>query len=1041
MSELTVSYGLLPPQGRSSQNLHILPISKILYPYDRNDCFITCGRDGSVIRHLCTPEGVSIGGVKVQAHSDWVSDIIQVDIDSYVTVSYDFSIVLLTWKPALGNWETKIIGDHEDYIKCIVGIPTTEEDCIMFATGGLDKKVKVWKMESKSNGAECIRVFDNIQANDTGSIYTMDSVGAHKNLPFDLIIGDGNGDLIFYSSKQDKEFSRVKNIHFTNMKVVKMFDDYTRLVSTCSDGLICIWDLTEVTSVLKILASFKWDCSIWCIEGNSLEELYVGDSKGRITKSNFSNIQNVGLEVVYEPQPSIEETNEDTRSQSSTKPKKKHVGILCINWLRNNYLLFSQSVDSNLNRLDLSNNTLAVAEGGIALTKSSLLTNRRHVITENTKGEIQRWDIVVCELLDTFDPSEGNFDQVVSKYTSREVLSHWCSVSVKVGLLFVKLNQRLLNTEVYGSSLKEYHVVNGLKPNPDERYNLGKIVANSLFNELVMYEMHKDKVYRLEMVSKKKNSSFFHNETSNSTESPLDTKRGATRRKSAFHRLNTNAGQLATERCSPSTSAPNSPFLQGESPLPVDDKPFLGPPAFSDRGLTTRASSNASSNDANSDSGYNPPHLKTTEARTTSSGSLFGRKLRLFKTTSARALAGSSGSNDSNYTSAVSDAEESAVDDDTKDTSATSTNTVNTTTTSTHAPAETVVWNSELSTDSVPLPQPSDTTKPTSTSAEPAESEQRKKSREESMSDLIEQFHDNYRSQVSNNTSTLKMLSRKPPHTKIIRDACSPIIRVTNGVLIVLHSWQKGSCGGRVLFSTYLPPARNDEYVKTLEKVDGDESEDFEDTLGEPLQQERVIEEKEKLSKEEWADREFGNGSNRRQIYEQLENILPFWFSKTLLCDSKVVKQQPKLNFVITPWRGSNDQATVSQGSSQGSSQQQQPSSLQHYKMKFGRSGLRSNDTLLGTTDLPKVSETNLKLLAPAMIKVKKIKVYIVDRFETKTPEMRNKIEPSEWLELLCKGQILDNDMTLSTVRTLYWKSQGDIVFEYRRKTSAPSAI
>ncbi|GAV52259.1 hypothetical protein ZYGR_0AG02500 [Zygosaccharomyces rouxii] len=1038
MSELTVSYGLLPPQGHSSQNLHILPISKILYPYDRNDYFVTCGRDGSVIRHQCTPEGVSIGGVKVQAHSDWVTDIIQVDSNSYVTVSYDFSIVLLTWRPALDNWETKIIGDHKDYIKCIVEIPTNEEDRIMFATGGLDKKVKVWKMESKVNGAECIRVFDNIQANDTGSIYTMDSVGADKNLPFDLIIGDGNGDLIFYSSKQDKEFSRVKNVHSTNMKVVKMFDNCTRLISTCSDGLICIWDLTEVTSVLKIIASFKWDCSIWCIEGKNLKELYVGDSKGRITKSDFSNIQNVGLEVVYEPQPSVEALTMDIRSQSSSQPKRKHAGILCINWLPNNYLLFSKSVDSNLNRLELTTNNLTVAEGGIALTKSSLLTNRRHVITENTKGEVQRWDIVVCELLDTFDPSEGDFDQLVSKYTSREVLSHWCSVSVKVGLLFVKLNRRLLNTEVYGSSLKEYHVVNGVKPNPDERYNLGKIVANSLFNEFVMYEMHKDKIFRLDMVSKRKNSSFFHNEAHSNTDSPLDSKRGISRRKSAFHRLNSSAGPLATERCSPSTSAPNSPFLQGESSIPVDDKPFLGPPALSDRGSTTRAPSNASSNEGNSDSGNNSPHLKTSEARTMSSGSLLGRKLRLFKTTSARALTGSSGSNDStsNSTSAVSDAEESAVDDDTKDTSATSGNTTNTTTMSTHTPAETVVWNSGYSTDNVPLTQSGDTTKPNGSGAESVETEQRKGSREESMSDLIEQFHDNYRTQSNNSTSTLKMLSRKPPQTKIIRDACSPVVRVTNGVLIVVHSWQKGSCGGRVLFSTYLPPARNADYVKTLEKVDGEESEDIEDTLGESLQNERINEEKEKLSNEEWADREFGNGRNRRQIYEQLEDILPFWFSKTLLCDSKVVKQQPKLNFVITPWRGNNDQTNVSHGSYQGSSQQpqQQPSSLQHYKMKFGRSGLRSSDTLLKTTDLPKVSENNLKLLAPGMIKVKKIKVYIVERFETKTPEMKNKIEPSEWLELLCKGQVLENDMTLSTVRTLYWKSQGDIVFEYRRK-------
>lgn len=1042
MSELTVSYCLLPPQGHNSQNSHILPISKILYPYDSNEYFVTCGRDGSVIRHQCTEEGESIGGVKVQAHSDWVSDIIQVDSNSYITVSYDFSIVLLTWRQELENWETKIIGDHEDYIKCIIKIQTNEEGRIMFATGGLDKKVKFWKMESKLNGAECVRVFDNTQVNDTGSIYTMDCMGANRDLPFDIVIGDGNGDLIFYSSKQDKEFTRVKNIHNTNMKVVKLFDDGTRLLTTCSDGLICIWDLTEVDSVLKIQASFKWDCSIWCIEGNNLKELYVGDSKGRIIKTDLSKANNVGLEVVYEPQQTTEENHNtaDIKSQSSSQSKKKHIGILCISWLPNNYLLFSRSVDSNLNRLELANNKQTVAEGGIALTKSSLLTNRRHVITENTKGEIQRWDIIACELLDTFDPSEGDFDQVVSKYTSREVLSHWCSVSVKVGLLFVKLNQRLLNTEVYGSSLKEYQVVNGVKPNPDERYNLGKIVANSLFNELVMYEMYKDKVFRSEMVSKRKNSSFFHNEVHSNNELPLDSKKGHSKHKSAFHRLSTSAGPPSIDRCSPSTSAPNSPFLQGESSIPMDDRPFLGPPALSDRGLTARAPSNASSNGGTSDTGLNSSHSKTSGARTMSSGSLLGRKLRLFKTTSARALTGSSGSNDSTNTnnSAISDAEEFAVDDDTRDTSTLSANTSNTITMHTHPQPETIVWNSGYSTESVPLSCSAETTKHCGSGTESVETEQyKKKTRKESMSDLIEEFHDNYRTQSNNNTSTLKMLSRKPPQTKIVRDSCSPIVRVTNSVLIVIHSWQKGSCGGRVLFSTYLPPARNADYVKALEKVDGDESEELEDTTAEPQQNERIIDKREKPVHKEWVDREYGSEKSRRQIYEKLEDILPFWFSKTLLCDARVTKQQPKLNFVIMPWRDGSEQTA----NSQASQPQPQQSSLQHYKMKLSRSSQKSTDTLSKSTDLPKVSEGNLKLLAPGMIKVKKIKNYIVDRFETKTPEMKNKIDPSEWLELLCKGQVLENDITLSTVRTLYWKSQGDIVFEYRRQISPLSNI
>lgn len=1004
---MTVSYGLLPPQSRSSQNLHILPISKILYPYDRDDYFITCGRDGSVIRHRCTPEGISLGGTKVQAHNDWVSDIIQQDVDSFLTVSYDFSIVLLTWRPELENWETKIIGDHEDYIKCIVEIPTDEEDGgFMFATGGLDKKVKIWRLDQ--NEAKCLHVFDNSQENDTGSIYCMNSVQPGKSLPFDLIVGDSNGDLVFYSCKQKAEFSRVKNIHKTNMKALKMFDDCTKLVSTCSDGLICVWDLTEVVNVLKIMASFKWDCSIWCIEGDCLEELYVGDSKGRVTRADFSNVQSVRLEMVYESHSPTEEASPNDNNTPAKEPKKKHVGIVCINWLPNNYLLFSRSVDSDLNRLDLSNNHLTVSRGGIALTKSSLLTNRRHVITENTKGEIQRWDIVVCELLDTFDPSEGTFDQVVSKYTSQEILSHWCSVSVKVGLLFVKLNNRILNTEVYGSSLKEYDVVNGVQPNPDERYNLGKIVANSLFNEFVMFEIYKDKIYRQALVPKRRNNSFFHNETTPVAETQ-DSKNKERRRKSAFYKLG-YPNSVADKVVPTSLSAPNSPFLASQTPSLVKDRPLLGPPALSDRGTSTSTANNSESSES-----ANLPPLKNTESRTMSSGSLLSRKLRIFKNSNNRAL---TNANDAENNSAISDAEDSALDDDTRDASNTTTETAGNNAASQMESSQQQICNGDTRNTTI-----TETAETSATNLEP-----KKKLKEENLLDLMAHFRETYKQQFTN-TSTLKMLAKKPPATKIVRDNLSPIMRVTNGVLIVVHSWEKGSCGGRVLFSTYLPP-RNADYVKALSKEDSEESEDFDDSLLEPLsqpqQQERCSGETEKVTDEGSEENECGNGKNRKEVYEQLEGILPYWFSKILFCDSRVAKQQPKLNFVIMPWRNNEP------GSPLGQPQQQSP--LQHYKMKFGRGSSRSTDLLAGTTDLPRVSESNLKLLAPGMIKVKKIKAYIVDRFETKTPEMKNKVEPSEWLELLCKGQVLDNDMTLSTVRTLYWKSQSEIVFEYRRK-------
>lgn len=994
MDELTISYGLLAPKSCASTDCHILPISKILYPSGQSEFFLTCGRDGSIIKHKCDFNGDSIKRKRMQVHSDWVSDMIQVDENKFITVSYDFSIVLLTLhEDELDTWEMKIIGDHDDYIKNVVEIPASNGE-FLFATGGLDKKVKVWVLENDE--ATLIHEYDNSQIDDTGSIYALKSVDSDFSGPFNLVAGDCDGNIIFYSTSTKTEFLRIPKAHETNIKLISLVDNCTRLVTASSDGYISVWDLSKPKENFPRLATFKWDCSVWVIKGSNLNQLYIADCKGRINQADLSFNDNPRIGQVFGPD---DETN---------NKKKKNGGITDVMILPNDVLMFSKSTDSNLCRLDLRSGSLKITEGGYALTKSSLLTNRRHVITENSKGEIQRWDIVICELVNTFDSSEGNFDEVVSKYTSKEILSHWCSVSVKVGMLFVKLNPRVFNTEVYGSALEDYKFVNEVQLSSDERYNLGKIVVNSLFNEFLSYEAQKDKLFRKQLISKKKDTMFYHREGS-ATPATIHESDGVSRSKekrkrSAFYRFTSTTP--SSESGLGSFSAPNTPFFTAEgSELPVEEQALLPPPA--NPNTSTEKATGESSNV------LGPPMIKTSEGRTMSSGSLIGRKLRIFRTysTTSRPNNGTASAGDTLAT--TSDIEDPLTEDE-----------------NAH---ETIVWNQSFNTENATLQQTLDlaTAKlkgmdfsPNSSDTAMIHNQDETKNKLETMSDYIEQLRDSYIQQINSNHSSLKLLTRKSPETKIIRDTASPIVRVRSGVLLVVHNWKKNSCGPTALFSSYLPASRaldDDSSPNSMENDDDDEdSQSNED---------------EKLFKYEQVDNDCGNGMSKRQIFEDLERNLPYWFAKILLCDRVITKQQPKLNFIISPWQN-NDQSPSPTAQVH---QHQQQHQHQHHRLRFGRS--KGTESPLANSELPKISDSNMKLLAPAMIKVKKIKVYIVDRFESKTPEMKSKMDPSEWLEILCKNQVLDNDMTLGTVRTLYWKSQGDILFEYRRKATDISTM
>ncbi|EDO19280.1 hypothetical protein Kpol_1036p22 [Vanderwaltozyma polyspora DSM 70294] len=1016
--KLTVSYGLLLPHSKSVQDTHILPIAKILDGDGENGKFLlTCGRDGSVIRHEYDLNGDLINCKKLQAHSDWVTDVIEVNSNQFITVSHDFSIVLHTLNLNLDIWETKIIGDHDDYIKCIVRINDFSSDSFIFATAGLDRKVKIWSLNDSES--KLLHTFTNEQKNETGSIYTLTSLN-DPLMPFDLVAGDNNGDLILYSCRNFIETGRIKRAHKTNIKCIKAIDNSTKLFSTSSDGVIRIWSiLSEDEYIPKKLTTWDWGCPIWCIHYQSLSELFIGDSEGKISKVDLTIVQNATTVTVFDGAKYLTNSYglQKTEEQDDKKSTKKfHNGILSLCFLpTSKSLFFSFPSNSNLNKLDLTTNGLSIIEGGFALTRSSLLTNRRHVITENTRGEIQRWDIISCKLLNTLDSSEGTFDEVVVKYTSKEILSHWCSVSIKVGLLFVKLNTKFMDTEVYGSALEKYDIINGVGLNTDERYNLGKIMVNSLFNEFMKFEVQKDKLLREHIVAKKKESLFSlqkDNEGISTSSLEIDTtpEKKSKDKKRLSHFMKFGLG-------SPTSSSPNSSnvlenYNLSSSQMLSEDSENIVLEEQKSNIPSTMTSAMASTDKLNEDSNLS----KGAENRPASSGSILNRKLKIFGSASKIPMMAQLPSTQAlpeGYRTPEASFNDSYAENDESSKVPNSAN------------------SSMLLGTQSPFQQPLGANRPKvyetnndSKIGGISVTTKEVTSKEEYMVDLLGEIEEKYKNQYNSNSSSLKLLTRKLPESKIIRDMDSPILKIKHGALLVVHSWGENACGGRVLFSTFLPTSGNGEEVEDKEgQFDEDEL----------TRQEAGSDE---FSEFDYVDYDYGSGMSRRQIFEQLENNLPYWFARALMQDTKNASEQTKLSFSISVWQAQDD---IHEDKSKTQSNEENlnapAKSSSYHLLKFGRS--KQTEQVLGASDLPKVPDYNTKLVAPNMIKVKKIKAFIVERFESKTPEMKSKIDAKDWLELLCKGQVLDDDMTLNTVRTLYWKSQGEIALKYRRKTTS----
>lgn len=1056
MASLTVSYGLISPQSPDKKNSHILPVTRILHPKLTDDYYLTTARDGSVVLHPYENGNCKDSNpIRFQIHSDWVNDIIEINQHSYITTSHDFSIVHISLHRTDNNnsWscKIKIIGNHNDYIKCISFIPKHD----LFVTGGLDSFIKIWKISYDTNNNFIEPHFELYHSffNEVGSIYNLATLRTNSN-EFDLIAGDCNGDLLFYSCCNKKEIKRIIGAHETNIKVVRLIDNETKLLSTCSNGVIHIWDISDINNLQRI-KSWKWNCSIWCIDGNSLDNLLLGDSLGNINKFNFTNLDKIQVELLYNSKEYFSKNKtlivDDTEN---SKDKTKHLGILDLKLLDNQNIYFSYCSDSNLNHLNLETNTLYIDSGGFALTRSSLLTNRRHVITENTQGKIQRWDIVTCELINTFPTSEGSFDQIVVKYTSKEILSHWCTVSVKVGMLFVKMGPRFSSTEIYGSALSNYDIMNNVEVNSDNRYNIGKIVVNSLLNEFMEYECKKDEIFRKGLGNKKKDHNNNNNSYTNTTGSRASISNSSSttpKTKDKFKKISAFT-KLGSSISIGASSKPETPYVSAPT-TPIDKEKHI-PDEISNayysnwkpNNVPRTAPASIPFEKQASQGDILNPIPKISSGRASSSGSLLSRKfksLRLSKNDSS--LDGSKISH--------SDDDERFVDQMNLSID-------------TEIPEEPKLWNKGYNSsdkaavspfntvktsdggDSVYLKtsdndKPDSRTQSTLTLNHNQNSPEVKTEQKQFMVDLISEFHNSYLEQYSGNLTSLKLLTRRIPDSLIKRDSTSPIVRIKLATLVVVHAWKQDISGGSVLSSNIIPPTSKRRELSNLHSLESSQSSLPSDT-SDPLltyedSQTNILNEnthnygndneKSKNHSDE-GENESNLSSSKIELYEHLENDLPYWFAKKLCKDVRLVdEQQPKLNFILQPWL-SEEQAFLAEKEPVEVVKPEQ----RHHKFKFGE----SNGT--GATDLPKISDLNTRLIAPGMIKVKKIKLYVIDRFETKTAEMKAKIDPSDWLEILCKGQVLDNDMTLSTVRTLYWKSQGEIVLNYRRKI-APHSV
>ncbi|EME29247.1 transducin family protein / WD-40 repeat family protein [Galdieria sulphuraria] len=498
-----VAYLLRPPEKR-----HRFGINSLVVPYagepDTESSQVVSlfsgGRDGTI--RGWSKKGENI--LNLEEHVDWVNDLLFLPSGVLVSCSSDTTVKVWDVKETVSVSEeflvprgsSNTLAEHTDYVKALTAVDRHRG---IVASGSLDGKIVIWDLEK---GEYQSVLGKGLQENT--SVYCLASGGKSFGLeesseqflqsPEGSIIAAGSSDRVIslWDTRTRTRAVKLRG-HRDIIRCLAMNEQGTLLLSGSSDGSTRVWDLrnlrcmlsfdVHIDSVWALAASKNFD---WFLSGGRdgavwKTELHTGDSVLMIAAVEDNSKYNHVLRVCMTP----DEKSLWTSSLSSNI--KYWESNKCFNDIHN-----QNSKDMNIKsrtspislRSVLSTSAtddpifkepyLAI-RGEPGIVAKTVLNNRRHVLTCDSEGKVQLWDVSRGRLLQDFGNSR-TMEDIQQEIDEMVVVPTWFHLVTRLGSLMVVLDPNVcFAAEVYASDA-------GLDVDSDEvKVNIGEHVLRGLF--------------------------------------------------------------------------------------------------------------------------------------------------------------------------------------------------------------------------------------------------------------------------------------------------------------------------------------------------------------------------------------------------------------------------------------------------------------------------------------------------------------------------------------------------------------------------------
>eukprot|EP00730_Choanoeca_flexa_P018333 TRINITY_DN8907_c0_g1_i2.p1 TRINITY_DN8907_c0_g1~~TRINITY_DN8907_c0_g1_i2.p1 ORF type:complete len:676 (+),score=143.77 TRINITY_DN8907_c0_g1_i2:223-2250(+) len=389
-------------------------------------------------------------------HVDWINAVaLCEDIGFLVTASSDSTLKVWTLNKGL---LAATLNKHEDYVKAVRYSPVTKR----FVSGGLDGKVVIWDISSMTE------VTNTAIDTKVPSIYSIDI-----NQEGTLIASGSSDKIVRLWDPRSRTKAGTMKGHSDVVKCMQMSQDGTRVLTGSADCNLKLWDLRQQRAVHTYGVH---DSSVWTLEADAdLKNVYSGDRDGTVIVTQTDDFTNDNSsQLLLTTDASI------CAMALSTATQTLWLGTVKSSFQAWDLSAYdSSAMDQKEDKIDKDDEEEApplltepsvVVQGRPAIVEHSILPDRRQVLTKNSEGVVQLWNILRGEVVDTY-PDES-IDDVRKSFATTAAYPSWFSVDHKLGCLTIHLEQ---SSCFKAWDLEDPSII------ADTRYNLGATLLQALF--------------------------------------------------------------------------------------------------------------------------------------------------------------------------------------------------------------------------------------------------------------------------------------------------------------------------------------------------------------------------------------------------------------------------------------------------------------------------------------------------------------------------------------------------------------------------------